>query len=267
MVGIQSRMSEKNRKSILHSHKRGIYFACVFYFYGISYLLITADTDGRSIMIKAVIFDMDGLMIDTEKLLLRYWLEAAHAYGYAMTREHVLEIRSLAAKYAIPKLQQELGEDFDYYKVRKLRLQLMNEHIEKYGLEEKPGLGELLDYLKKNQYLTAVATATDWERTEKYLGSLNRLNYFDQIVCASMVKNGKPDPDIYLETAFRLQVDPSECMVLEDSPNGILSAYRASMYPVMVPDMSQPDEDTRKRLYRCVSNLSEVIPILYSLAK
>ena len=128
-------------------------------------------------MIKAVIFDMDGLMIDTEKLLVKYWLEAAHDYGYDLKREHILGIRSLAAKYAIPKLQAEIGKDFDYYKVRTLRIQLMNQHINTYGLDEKPGLGELLDYLKEHKYLTAVATATDPERTKQYLGSLDRLKY------------------------------------------------------------------------------------------
>lgn len=213
-------------------------------------------------MIKAVIFDMDGLMIDTEKLLVKYWLEAAHDYGYDLKREHILGIRSLAAKYAIPKLQAEIGKDFDYYKVRTLRIQLMNQHINTYGLDEKPGLGELLDYLKEHKYLTAVATATDPERTKQYLGSLDRLKYFDQIVCASMVQNGKPAPDIYLEAAARLHVHPSECMALEDSPNGILSAYRAGMYPVMIPDLSEPDEDTKKLLYECTDHLSKVIKLL-----
>lgn len=215
-------------------------------------------------MIKAVIFDMDGLMIDTEKLLMKYWLEAAHRCGYEMRREHVLGIRSLAAKYAVPKLQKELGADFDYYKVRKLRMQLMNEHIDTYGIEEKPGLLELLCFLKNGHYRTAVATATDLERTRKYLGSLDRLKYFDEIVCAAMVENGKPAPDIYLEAARRLQVPAEECMALEDSPNGILSAYRAGMHPVMVPDLSQPDEETKKLLDGCVQDLAGVIPLLES---
>ena len=217
-------------------------------------------------MVKAVIFDMDGLMIDTEKLLVKYWLEAAHYYGYPMKREHILKIRSLAAKYAVPRLQAELGKDFDYYKVRTLRIQLMNEHIQKHGIEEKPGLLELLEYLKSNHYLTAVATATDLERTKQYLGSLDRLKYFDQIICAHMVENGKPAPDIYLEAAARLQTDPSVGMALEDSPNGILSAYRAGMYPVMVPDLSEPDEETQKLLFGCVQDLSGVIPLLQNMA-
>lgn len=204
-------------------------------------------------------------MIDTEKLLQKHWLVAAHTYGYAMEKQHVLGIRSLAAKYAAPKLQAELGADFDYEKVRSLRIKLMNEHIDAYGVEEKPGLGELLAYLKQNAYLTAVATATDWERTKRYLGSIGRISYFDEIVCAPMVANGKPAPDIYLEAARRLNVEPSQCMALEDSPNGILAAYRAGMYPVMVPDLSEPDEDTKKLLYRCVGDLSQVIDLLKNI--
>ena len=80
-----------------------------------------------------------------------------------------------------------------------------------------------------------------------------------------MVANGKPAPDIYLEAARRLNVEPSQCMALEDSPNGILAAYRAGMYPVMVPDLSEPDEDTKKLLYRCVGDLSQVIDLLKNI--
>lgn len=226
------------------------------------FLLETYLNDNGGNMIKAVIFDMDGLMIDTEKLLVKYWLEAARYYGYSMNRNHIIGIRSMEPKHAASKLRAEIGQDFDYYKVRSLRKKLMNEHIGKYGLEEKKGLGELLNYLKLNHYLTAVATSTDYERTSWYLSSLGRMEYFDVIVCADMVKNGKPEPDIYLEAAERLKTEPGMCMALEDSPNGILSAYRAGMRPVMIPDLSQPDEKTEKLLFRCVEDLSKVIPLL-----
>ena len=99
-------------------------------------------------MLKGVIFDMDGLMIDTEKLLTRFWCEAANHYGYPMTKEHVLGIRSLAAKYAIPHLKGIFGEDFDYYKVRGKRIELMNEFIRQNGIEKKKGLDELLYAVK-----------------------------------------------------------------------------------------------------------------------
>lgn len=212
--------------------------------------------------IKGIIFDMDGLMIDTEKLLHKYWVQAANEFGYPMKIAHVLQIRSLAAKFAIPKLKAMFGEDFDYYKVRARRMELMNQHVERYGLEKKKGLDELLDYAKDNGYAMAVATATDEERTEKYLKSIKKYSYFDAIVCGPMVANGKPEPDIYLEAAKRLQLPVKQCMALEDSPNGILSAYRAGCIPIMVPDLDQPSEKTKEMLYGVVSDLTQVIPIL-----
>ena len=132
-------------------------------------------------MLKGVIFDMDGLMIDTEKLLTRFWCEAA--------------------KYAIPHLKGIFGEDFDYYKVRGKRIELMNEFIRQNGIEKKKGLDELLDYLDSTGLKKAVATATDLQRTMLYLSSINIIDRFDKLVCGNMIENGKPAPDIYLAAA------------------------------------------------------------------
>ncbi|MBQ5558760.1 MAG: HAD family phosphatase [Lachnospiraceae bacterium] len=218
-------------------------------------------------MIEGLIFDMDGLMIDTEKLLHKYWCQAANELGYPMKVEHVLQIRSLAAKYAIPKLKGMLGEDFDYYKVRARRMELMKQHILEHGLEEKKGLLEILEYGKQRGLKMAVATATDLERTTMYLKSIGKFDYFDAIVCGSMIENGKPEPDIYLEAAKRLDLNPSVCVALEDSPNGILSAYRAGCKPVMVPDMDEPDEDTLKRVFAVKSDLTQVVVFLEEINK
>ena len=212
--------------------------------------------------IKGLIFDMDGLMIDTEKLLQKFWVQAARELGYPMELEHTLQIRSLSAEPASAKLKEIVDENFDYYAVRNRRRALMREHVEKNGLEEKPGLGELLEYARQKKYRLGVATATDAQRTEQYLKSIGKYSYFDAFVCGGMVKKGKPEPDIYLEAARQLGLHPEECMALEDSPNGILSAYRAGCVPVMVPDLDQPDEETWKLLYRKVDTLQDVIPLL-----
>lgn len=216
-------------------------------------------------MLKGVIFDMDGLMVDTEKLLQRFWCQSANELGYAMTSEHVLSIRSMSAKYAIPYLKALLGDDFDYHAVRNHRIELMNEYIKQNGIDKKPGLDALLDYLKTTDLKIAVATATDIKRTRIYLKSINIFDLFDKIVCGDMVKNGKPDPDIYLEASAQLGLKPNECIALEDSPNGILSAYRAGCMPIMVPDLSQPDEDIKKILYAKCDTLYDVIPIIQKL--
>ena len=210
-------------------------------------------------MLKGVIFDMDGLMIDTECLYQKFWCQAANEYGFPMTKDHVLGIRSLAAKYAIPHLKEIFGENFDYYTVRKRRIELMNDYIEQNGITKKPGLDQLLEYLKSMDLKIAVATATDYQRTKMYLESIKVFHYFDKIVCGDMIKNGKPSPDIYLEASRQLELKPDECIALEDSPNGILSAYKAGCMPVMVPDLSQPDEETAKLLHAKCDSLSDVI--------
>lgn len=213
-------------------------------------------------MIHGVIFDMDGLMLDTEKLLARYWIEAAREAGFPMELEHVLGIRSLAAMFAAPKLQGIFGSGFNYEAIRARRKELMNEHLRVHGIEKKKGVEELLCYLKDSGRKIAVATATDRQRTEHYLKQVSLISYFDAFVCGDMVKCGKPDPEIYLTASKALGLKPQECMALEDSPNGILSAYAAGCKPVMVPDLSEPDEELLPLLYACLPDLSYVINLL-----
>lgn len=209
-------------------------------------------------MIKAVIFDMDGLILDTEKLLVKYWVQAANEAGFPMQREHALNIRSLARKFAIPYLQGIFGEEFDYVKIRSRRMELMAEHLKKSGLETKPGLMELLTYLKENGIPAAVATATDYERTEAYLTEVGVFGYFDRIVCATMVESGKPKPDIYLYAAQQLGLAPEDCLALEDSPNGVRSAAGAGCVTVMVPDLTQPDSELCGMIYAKADSLAQV---------
>ena len=228
-------------------------------------------------MISGVIFDMDGLMLDTEKLLVKFWCQAAAEHGFDMKKEHVLEIRSLSRIYAVPHLKKIFGESFDFESIRARRIELMNDYIDKNGFEIrkeevkaldhvsfeiKKGLFELLKYLKFNQFKIAVATATDYERTKLYLNKINALSYFDKIVCGNMVKRGKPDPDIYLEASKQLQLSPDECIALEDSPNGIKSAYSAGCHVIMIPDLSLPDSSLEKKLMTVCKSLDEVIVVL-----
>ncbi len=216
-------------------------------------------------MLKSVIFDMDGLMVDTESLLQTFWCKAANQLGYPMTKKHVLGIRSLSSKYAIPQLKNLFGDDFDYYAVRALRIKMMNDYISKNGLVKKNGLDELLQYLKTTNLKIAVATATDFQRTQIYLKSVKVFDYFDKIICGDMIENGKPEPDIYIEASKQLSLEPNECIALEDSPNGILSAYKAGCMPIMIPDLTEPDMETSKLLFAKCKNLSDVIPIINKL--
>ncbi|MBQ4247054.1 MAG: HAD family phosphatase [Ruminococcus sp.] len=207
--------------------------------------------------ILGVIFDMDGLMLDTEKLYTRFWKKAAEYYGFEMTDEHILGIRSMAAKFACTRLKEILGDSFDYYAVREKRRELMDEYIAAHGVEKKQGLDNLLKKLSQRSIKLAVATSTNRERTENYLRQTKVIDYFEVIVTGDMIQNGKPAPDIYQTAAKALGLDSTDCIALEDSPNGILSAYRAGCKPVMIPDLSQPDQDTKALLYHCFPSLSD----------
>ena len=207
-------------------------------------------------MIKAVIFDMDGILIDTEKWLNVYWQQAAKESGFEVTREDGLAIRSLAGKYAGPYLRGIFGESFDYEAIRERRKELMREHIARYGIEKKPGVDDILSYLAEKNMKRAVATATDPERTKQYLTQIGIYDKFDKIVSATTVENGKPQPDVYLYACEQIGEKPEDCIAVEDSPNGILSAYRAGLSVVMVPDLTEPDEETAKMLYARIDTVS-----------
>lgn len=209
--------------------------------------------------IKGAVFDMDGLMIDTEKLYLRFWKESARDFGYDMKDEHVFAIRSMARKYSIPKLKSFFGEDFPTEEVRAHRTELMNRYIEENGFDVKKGLFELLDYLKATGRKMAVATATPQERTKKYLSMIGADGYFSAMICGDMVSSGKPDPEIYLTAAKELDLPPQECVAFEDSPNGIRSAYSAGCKAIMIPDMTQPESDIMPMLSAVYTSLDEAI--------
>ena len=205
-----------------------------------------------------IIFDMDGTLIDTEKYFRVCWPKAAKHFGYHMTDEPALSLRSLGRPYAPAKFKEMFGEDVDYDKIRTYRKILMEAELSKNGLELMPGAKELLIYLKENNVKTAVATASDLGRTKRYLSDAGILEYFDELISATMVEKGKPAPDIYLYACNELGIDPENVYAVEDSPNGVLSAFRAGCKVIMVPNQTQPDEDLSKCLYAKADTLLDL---------
>ena len=210
-------------------------------------------------MIKGVISDMDGVILDSEKLYVRFWCEAANFYGFPMNREHALSIRSMARPFAIEKLQGYFGAEFDYDSVREKRIGFMDAYVSQHGIEAKKGAQKLLGFLKENGYKVALATATPAQRAEEYLRRVDLLKYFDYVASARMVKNGKPKPDIYLFAAEKLGLKPEECLALEDSVNGVRSAAAAGCKTVLVPDLDNPEEQLKPLLYGTADGLEDVI--------
>lgn len=209
-------------------------------------------------MIRGIVFDLDGTLLDTEKLYKRFWVEAARQLGYPMREEHALMIRSMAAIYAEPLLRREVCPEFDYQRVRARRRELMEAFIDQNGVEAKRGMLQLLSALKARGLRIGLATATPPERARKYLHMVGALEYFDTMVCASMVEHGKPAPDIYALAVERLGVSPCEAVAVEDAPSGIRAAHAAGLIPVMIPDQDEPDEQTRSMCAAVLSELSDV---------
>lgn len=212
--------------------------------------------------VSAVLFDMDGLVLDTEKLYSRFWQEACVALGYPMTREQALTMRALNSKAGEDNLKSFFGPNVVYQQVRSLRIRLMDAYIEAHGVNLKPGIRELLDYLKKKQIPTALASSSPVERIRAYLTPLGLYEAFDCICSGYEVPHGKPEPDIFLHAAERLKRDPKDCMVLEDSPAGILAASRAGCMPVMIPDLDQPGKETGSLLYAKADSLLDVMDLI-----
>lgn len=212
--------------------------------------------------VQAVLFDMDGTLIDTEKWLNYYWIQAAAECGFQVKREDMLAIRSLAEKYAEPYLQELYGKEFSYRKVRACRKEMMSAHIAEHGVEKKPGVDEVLDYLRGHGILTAVVTATEPEIAEGYLKSLGMYDKFDRIISTAMVENGKPAPDVYLYACEQLKKKPQACLAVEDSPNGVRAAVYAGIRTIMVPDLTEPDEETAKLITAKAHTLLDMIRML-----
>lgn len=216
----------------------------------------------KTVPIRGVLFDMDGLVLDTEKLYSRFWMEACHFFGYPMTYEQALKMRAMNRYAGTAMLQSFFGPGADYDQIRAKRIELMDAFIAEKGVDLKSGVFELLAFLKENHIACAITSSSPPERIRSHLAYHGLDTQFDRLCSSYEVSRGKPEPDIYLHGAACLGLRPEECLALEDAPSGILSAWRAGCLPVMIPDQDQPAPETAELLYAKADCLTDVIGLL-----
>lgn len=202
-------------------------------------------------MLEAVIFDMDGVIFDSEALVLKTWKQVADKYGIPDIEKTCRECLGTNHEATKNIFKKHYGEDFPYDTYKKEMAELFHQQAAGGNLEKKPGIHELLEYLRSIKIKTGLASSTREEVVRRELSEGGLLSYFDEIVCGDMVKRSKPAPDIYLEACRRLMVKPECCYGIEDSYNGIRALKSAGIHPLMVPDLAEPTEEM-EMLSECI---------------
>ena len=213
--------------------------------------------------VDAVILDMDGLMLDTEVIYKIAWQKAASQLGFALDDAFYFTLVGRTNADGESALMERFGADFPIVQFRELWADLWRGEVEESGIPLKPGLTELLDYLEEQRIPVAVATSSDKDFAAFSLRSARlAMQRFAHIVSGDQVENGKPAPDIYREAARRLGLKPARSLAIEDSDAGILSATRAGMMAILVPDLKPPSSTAREAAFRVMSSLHEVVDLL-----
>ena len=208
---------------------------------------------------EAVVFDMDGVIFDSEKLVIECWQTVAKKYRIPDIEAACHECLGINAALTKELMLRRYGEAFPYDAYKKEMSALFHERAADGKLPQKPGVKALLEYLKENRVKIALASSTRREVVLRELKEGGLLHYFDQVICGDMVSRSKPEPDIFLRACESLGVNPANAFAVEDSYNGIRSAHRAGMKPLMVPDLSAPTPEMEELAYGIFPSLTAVM--------
>ncbi len=220
--------------------------------------------------IEAAIFDMDGTMFDTERLRFKVLKEASKTlFGKEMSDELLYDSLGVSAVTGEKLAKQLYGEEFPYKKIRALADDLERKYVRENGVPVKEGLYNLLERLKKNQVLIAIATSSRREIVMEYLIRAKVLRYFDIVVCGDEVENGKPHPEIFEKAAAELCCEPEKCMIVEDSTNGLKAAIAAGGIPIYIKDIKDAEEEVLPGIFkgygRMIDFRDDLIPYTLSM--
>lgn len=216
-------------------------------------------------MIKAIIFDMDGLMIDSERVTFECYQERLKDMNLTMDEEFYKTLLGKPIKGIYQRFYDVYGNDFPIENVIQDVHQLMAERFETEGVPVKKGLVKLLHYLKDNNYKTIVATSSNRDRVDKILAQAKITEFFDDSICGDEVTKGKPNPEVFLKSCQKLGVNVDEAIVLEDSEAGIQASYDANIKVICIPDMKYPEKQYEEKTFKILKDLNGVIEYLKNL--
>lgn len=209
-------------------------------------------------MFQAVVFDMDGLMFDSERMIQRSWDVVGVKMGFGKMGKDIYHTLGLNNAERERYFKSAYGEDFPYLEFRENYRAEVARDTRENGTPVKKGLYELLEVLKEKQMKLAVATSSSYENTVELLKETKVYSYFQEIVTGNMVEHSKPAPDIYQKACEKLGVLPEHALALEDSYNGIRSGYAAGMKVIMIPDLLTDSSCVDDLLFAKTESLAEV---------
>ena len=214
---------------------------------------------------QAVVFDMDGVIFDTERLVIEFWKEVAKKHNIPNVEHTCIQCLGTNRVRTREIFLENYGADFPFDPYRAEVTELFNTHYKGVPLPTKPGVRELLSYLQEQDIKVGLASSAQ-HLVRDEIGTAGLLPYFQTLVCGDMVEHSKPAPDIFLKACEILNADPTKSIAIEDSFNGIRSAHCAGMTPIMVPDQVQPTDEIRTLAFHVMPSLLDVLNWLKTLA-
>lgn len=205
--------------------------------------------------LQAIIFDMDGLIFDTEKYHRACWKEAGQNFGYDIDDTFLKRCASLTGQNTLKLIREVFGKQFPAEAFHLHKRKLFNQKISVANIELKPGFAELFDWLKTQPVKLGLVTSSRQQTVHHNFSGLDALDSFNVIVTGEQVSRSKPDPEPYNKACRLLGINPARVMVFEDSNNGSLSAINAGCKAVMVPDFSAPIEEVAENAYAIIDSL------------
>ena len=215
---------------------------------------------------QAVVFDMDGVIFDTERLVIEFWKEVAKKHNIPNIEHTCIQCLGTNRVRTREIFLENYGADFPFDPYRAEVTELFNTHYKGVPLPTKPGVRELLSYLQEQDIKVGLASSTAQHLVRDEIGTAGLLPFFQTLVCGDMVEHSKPAPDIFLKACEILNADPTKSIAIEDSFNGIRSAHCAGMTPIMVPDQVQPTDEIRALAFHVMPSLLDVLNWLKTLA-